>query len=625
MSGLLPIADVVAKNREHLLGQQLQLEQQQFERLKHDFSYNLSLLRERDTELERYDMEAAALRGQLDQRDAGLQEAQRGIEELESQAATAASKASAMLAAIAEADKQARDHREREQRRTAELHRVEEELEETRRQRDEARKEGTRASNAGAEAKQEAISVRNELGMRLHAAQQELAEAEEGCRRAVQEERAQLEARLKANRSEQQRHTASLQEQVERLHAELAEAGRAHEATHEEVQAMRDAHANEALQRQRQKAELQRAAAAAEEKQQEVLRLGKKVELAELAARQKQAVVEEEAEAVREEHVQQMAAAARVAAAREEDIKRAAADEMEAARSEAAQRELELEAVIERGAAKLRQVQAAVQAAEERVRAQGQRAEQLQVEKHSLQREASSLRSEASTCREKAEMLQAMLSQRTEYLHEVQTAAAEREEQLQAHFAEQHGLAVGELQARLETEAQNGSSLARQLAAARELHERAEVQCQTLQQRLLAVESHDLASGLAAPLPSVAPLPVFEEQVSSPPLPPPPPHDMQQQQQQQQQQQYVQWQLQQEQQQQPWAAPSLFADLGRRADPPPPVPQAPRVQLGQGSAFALSALGQPEPHAAPLFRSPQRVDEEAIRSRLRSPPTAGQR
>ena len=221
MSGLLPIADVVAKNREHLLGQQLQLEQQQFERLKHDFSYNLSLLRERDTELERYDMEAAALRGQLDQRDAALQEAQRAIEELETQAATAASKASAMLATIAEADKQARDHREREQRRTAELQRVEQELEETRRQRDEARKEATRASNAGAEAKQEAISVRNELGMRLHAAQQELAEAEEGCRRAVQEERAQLEARLKAARSEQQRHTASLQEQVERLHLTL--------------------------------------------------------------------------------------------------------------------------------------------------------------------------------------------------------------------------------------------------------------------------------------------------------------------------------------------------------------------------------------------------------------------
>ena len=59
-------------------------------------------------------------------------------------------------------------------------------------------------------------------------------------------------------------------------------------------------------------------------------------------------------------------------------------------------------------------------------------------------------------------MLQAMLTQRTEYLHEVQTAAAEREEQLQGHFTEQHGLAMGELQARLETEAQNGASLARQ-------------------------------------------------------------------------------------------------------------------------------------------------------------------
>lgn len=50
------------RNREALLTQQLQLEQQQFERLKQDFAYNLSLLRERDAELERYDLEAAALR-----------------------------------------------------------------------------------------------------------------------------------------------------------------------------------------------------------------------------------------------------------------------------------------------------------------------------------------------------------------------------------------------------------------------------------------------------------------------------------------------------------------------------------------------------------------------------------
>ena len=130
--------------------------------------------------------------------------------------------------------------------------------------------------------------------------------------------------------------------------------------------------------------------------------------------------------------------------------------------------------------------------------------------------------------------------------------------------------------------------------------------------------------------------------MASPPLPPPP-HDPQPQPQPQpqphdlpptapppqpqyvQQQQYVQWQLQQEQQQQPWAAPSLFADLGRRAEPPPPVPHAPRVQLGQGSAFALSALGQPEPAPATSYRSPQRADEEPIRSRLRSPPTAAQR
>ena len=64
--GMLPISEVVQKNRETLLAQQLQLEQQQFERLKHDFAYNLSLLRERDAELERYDLEAAGLRGQIE-------------------------------------------------------------------------------------------------------------------------------------------------------------------------------------------------------------------------------------------------------------------------------------------------------------------------------------------------------------------------------------------------------------------------------------------------------------------------------------------------------------------------------------------------------------------------------
>ena len=485
--------DVAARNREHLLGQQLQLEQQQFERLKHDFSYNLSLLRERDAELECYDMEAAWRRSQLDQRDAGLQDAQRVIDELKSQAATAAARFSTMQATIVEADKQAREHRERKQRRAAELQRTEVELEEMRHQHTEACKEATRASNAAAEAKQEAASVRNELGMRLHAAQQELAEAEEGWRRVLQEERTQLEGRLKTSHSEQHRHAASLQEQVERLHAELAEAARAHEATHEEVQATRDAHANEVLQRQRQQGELQRAAAAEEEKQQEVLRLGKKVELAELAARQKEAEREAEVEATREDHAQQLAAVARAATARDKDSRRAVADEVEAVQNDAAQHVLELEAVIERGVAKARQ---AAQTAEERVRAQTKRAEQLQVEKHSLQRELSTLRSEASTCRETAEMMQAMLSQRTEYLHEVQAAAAEREEQLRArpctystralhapctHPAwARHGHGMGTAWARHGTAWAHIEQLQAHLA---ELHEMA---AQELQRRLMA-------------------------------------------------------------------------------------------------------------------------------------------
>jgi len=48
--------------RETLLAQQLVHTQQQFERLKTDFSYNLQLLRERDAELERTDLEVCQLR-----------------------------------------------------------------------------------------------------------------------------------------------------------------------------------------------------------------------------------------------------------------------------------------------------------------------------------------------------------------------------------------------------------------------------------------------------------------------------------------------------------------------------------------------------------------------------------
>ena len=66
----------LVKSRELLLAQQLALEQKQFERLKHDFKYNLSLLRERDAELEKYDLETATLRAELDQRAAEASKAQ---------------------------------------------------------------------------------------------------------------------------------------------------------------------------------------------------------------------------------------------------------------------------------------------------------------------------------------------------------------------------------------------------------------------------------------------------------------------------------------------------------------------------------------------------------------------
>ena len=114
------------------------------------------------------------------------------LEEAKAQAAADTQRAAALSAALGEADKRGREHKEREARRSAEQARLQEELEEMRRQKDEAKKEAVRAGQLVAEAKQEATSVRNELGMRLYQAQQELAEAEEGWRRALGEERAHL-------------------------------------------------------------------------------------------------------------------------------------------------------------------------------------------------------------------------------------------------------------------------------------------------------------------------------------------------------------------------------------------------------------------------------------------------
>ena len=83
--------------------EQLQL-QQQLERLRTDFAYNLSLLRERDAELERLDVESASQRREIEERDAKVAALERELEAREEDSRHQASRAAAAEAANAAAD-----------------------------------------------------------------------------------------------------------------------------------------------------------------------------------------------------------------------------------------------------------------------------------------------------------------------------------------------------------------------------------------------------------------------------------------------------------------------------------------------------------------------------------------
>ena len=117
---------------------------------------------------------------------------------------------------------------------------------------------------------------------------------------------------------------------------------------------------------------------------------------------------------------------------------------------------------------------ASLSAAGDKCRAQAARAEQLTAEKAGLAREHGILRSEAVASRERADVLQRMLTQRTEYMRKLQLAAAKREEQLVAQFAERERAAVAPLEEQLSHEAAQRSELARQLEEVTKLHAEAE-------------------------------------------------------------------------------------------------------------------------------------------------------
>eukprot|EP00966_Prymnesium_polylepis_P188520 4368292-Prymnesium_polylepis.1 len=97
---------LLTKNREVLLTQQLQLERRQLERLKHDFTYNLQLLKERDAELEQYDVEVSAMRAELEQRDARARDSKRAADEAAAKLAGADDRVAALDAATAESERQ---------------------------------------------------------------------------------------------------------------------------------------------------------------------------------------------------------------------------------------------------------------------------------------------------------------------------------------------------------------------------------------------------------------------------------------------------------------------------------------------------------------------------------------
>ena len=111
-----------------LLAQQLAIEQKQFERLKHDFKYNLSLLRERDAELEKYDLETATLRAELEERAAVASKAAAEGTLRDRQLAEERKRVASLQADVAEAERKQRELDEALGRKTSEAARLQQEL-----------------------------------------------------------------------------------------------------------------------------------------------------------------------------------------------------------------------------------------------------------------------------------------------------------------------------------------------------------------------------------------------------------------------------------------------------------------------------------------------------------------
>lgn len=476
----------LVKSREHMLAQQLALEQKQFERLKSDFKYNLGLLRERDAELEKYDVELATLRDELEQRSASNKSTRDELIKTGELLQEERRKTAGLQMEITEVEHRIHATEDQLARKAADATRLQEELDTALKERADALAQVTEAKTEVAAKAHEMQSMRTELTTRLTHVQQQMSDAEETYRSNLADERAQHATRLKQARGEATREASALQEQVDKLQAEAAEQTRSHQASLDELRSLQEAQNSEQLRAGRHREEAKRLNANIAELQEQVLLLTRKIEQQEFAAKRSDAEHEASMQRQAEEHARALAAERRQCEEREAIGARSRDEDVASAKRSCEARIAQLEADLTQERARVAAQKSSVAAAEERARVQGGRAEQLQAERNGLARDASALRAEAISNRERADVMQKMLNQRTEYIRKLQEAAARREEQMAAQYAEREKSAVDAAEQKLCHEVEAKEHLSRQLAEATHLHAEAERRIATLQGTLFA-------------------------------------------------------------------------------------------------------------------------------------------
>ena len=311
----------------------LALARRRFERLEHDFRYNLDLLHERDTELDRCAADAAAKKEELEGLAASLAAARAEITQHSEQSKAQAEQIGALQAA---SDVQAQCERKLTER----LEQLKVELEQS--------GNATAAAQAAlSEQQQDAERSRGELQRRLSQQRQQAEVTERLLKDAAAEERAQLLGALKAARAEAAREAAQLRQQLEEAAEKACEAARRAEVEADEMRLVREQQGTEVARRERFKEDARRSAEALSESQAEVLHLTRRLHQAELAGRQ---VLAEHAVALERERDAAQKRVAEAAAAVEREVaavRHESYETMHATREASERRAVEMEAEIE--------------------------------------------------------------------------------------------------------------------------------------------------------------------------------------------------------------------------------------------------------------------------------------